>query len=279
MIKFVLNAFPRTGSTILYYMMKKGNPNAIHLYEPLHDKLFLLIKEEGSAFHKVESLWDGYQKLPKKTLLEMQMKHRDCTNLFCFADIEPYLDVIHAVDAEIMMQPNRMHFILKDMAQKYGCKVVHLCRKPADCFLGFAEIFAMYGKDLTNNCSWWIENIYGFVYFFEKQYEAIAQKFHAPRADNFLDKWLVVWTYQNYYAAVQADNENVMFVFFEDVVDGDAIKRIEEFAGIKLGGAEIIDKKRVYLSDDKFKAEIDKRIDALGLREMVEEIYEIGGVK
>ena len=89
MIKFVLNAFPRTGSTILYYMMKKGNPNAIHLYEPLHDKLFLLIKEEGSAFHKVESLWDGYQKLPKKTLLEMQMKHRTALTSFALQILNP----------------------------------------------------------------------------------------------------------------------------------------------------------------------------------------------
>ena len=35
----------------MFWMLKAGNPNAIHLYEPLHDKLFRLIYEEGSVMH------------------------------------------------------------------------------------------------------------------------------------------------------------------------------------------------------------------------------------
>lgn len=277
MIEFVANAFPRTGSTILWRMIKEANPDALHLYEPLHDKLFRLIEEEGSVMHGT-SLWDDYKKISPKPLNEMRLKHRDCTNLFRLHDIQRYLDVINSIEGRVILQPNRMHFILKDVAQRYDCKVVHLTRAPADCFLGFAEIFAMYGRNLTENYNWWIDNICGFVTFFKNQYEAMVEKFHAPNVADFLDKWLVVWTYQNYYAVEQADGEEVITVSLEDIADGTGIEKIEDFSGLKLGRG-LIDKKRVFVADEAFKETVDERIGSLGLRAMADAISEAATFK
>lgn len=277
MIKFVMNAFPRTGSTILYWMFKGGYPDAVHLYEPLHDKLFRLIKEEDSVMHG-GSLWDGYQAVRPDKLNKMWLLAKDCTNLYRFTDVKPYLDVVNSIENDVYLQPNRMHLILQDVAQEYGCKVAHLCRKPADCFLGLVEIFAMYAKDLTKNYDWWIENICGFISFFGNQYDFIADKFGAPHTTQFMDKWLVVYTYQNYYAAQQADGKNVMIVMFEDIVDGKGIDKLEEFGEVQLGAKDIIKPDRVFLADDAFKEEVDGRIKDLGLMSMVEEIYEIAKI-
>lgn len=275
MIKFVMNAFPRTGSTIVYWMLKAGEPDAILLYEPMHDKLFRLINDEGSVMHG-GSIWDGYNKVDPNILNEMWLKHKDATNLHRFTECEPYMDVINSIEGDVILQPNRLQFVLKDMAKKYNCKVAHLCREPADCFLSFAEIFAMYGKDLTKNYNWWIENITGFVDFFQNQYQAIAEKFHAPRVTEFMDQWLVVYTYENYFAAQQADGKNVMMIFFEDIVKGNGADVLEEFSGCKIGGRDMIKPERVFIADDAFKEEIDARIRALGLMSKVEEMYEIG---
>ncbi|MCL0033505.1 sulfotransferase domain-containing protein [Thermodesulfovibrionales bacterium] len=274
MIKFVMNAFPRTGSTITYWMLKEGEPDAIHLYEPLHDNLFKLINEEGSVMHG-GTLWDGYQKVDKKILNEMWLKHKDATTLHRFADCEPYMDAINSIEGDVILQPNRLHFVLKDVAKKYNCKVAHLCRKPADCFLSFAEIFALYAKDLTKNYNWWIANITGFVSFFQTKYHFIAEKFHTPRVTDFLDQWLIVYTYDNYFAAQQADDKDVMMIFFEDIVAGKGADVLEDFSGCKFGGRGMIKPEKVFVANDAFKEEVDARIKALGLSNMVEEMYEI----
>lgn len=272
MITLVLNAFPRTGSTILWRMAKEENPDSLHLYEPLHDKLFRLMHEETNVLHGL-SVWDDYQKINPKTLNEMRLKHGNYTNLYHFDDVKPYLDVINSIGNSIVLQPNRMHFVLEDVAQEYNCKVVHLTRGPADCFLGFVEIFAMYGKNLTQDYNWWIDNIYGFVGFFQQQYAAIAEKFDAPRVTEFLDKFLVVWAYSNYYAVDQADGNRVMITSLEDVADGNGIEKIEAFSGLKLKRG-LIDKRRVYLADGEFKGKVEGRIQSLGLMSMATTILE-----
>lgn len=55
-IRFILNAFPRTGSTIIFLMMKRANDGYLFLYEPLHDKLFKLIDEKYNPVHDVMGL-------------------------------------------------------------------------------------------------------------------------------------------------------------------------------------------------------------------------------
>lgn len=272
MITLVLNAFPRTGSTILWRMAKEENPDALHLYEPLHDKLFHLIHEETNVLHGA-SLWDDYKAIDPAILNEMILKHKDCTNLYRFDDVRPYLDAINRIENDVILQPNRMHFILADVAQEYNCKVVHLTRGPADCFLGFVEIFAMYGENLMQNYNRWIDTIYGFVGFFQRQYNAIAKKFDAPKVTEFLDKFLVVWAYCNYYAVTQADENRVMITSLEDVADGNGIEKIEEFSGLKLKRG-LIDKKRVYLADGEFKEKVEDRIQNLGLIRMTKRILE-----
>lgn len=272
MIKLIVNGFPRTGSTITYKMLKAGNPAAFHLFEPLHDNLFGLLEEEENIMHG-GSLFDGYKEISESVLSKMKIKHADSTNLYRFEECEPYLDVINSIDGDVFLQPNRMHFVLKDAARKYDCKAVHLCRNPADCFLGFAEIFAMYGKDLTKNYNWWIDNIYGFVGFFNNQYESISAKFNAPKVTHFFDKWLVLWAYLNFYAALQSDGKRVQIVFFEDIVSGTGIDFVEKFGGVTFGNREIIDPDRVFLADDEFKEIVEKRIQDLGLSDMVREIY------
>ena len=278
MIKLIMNGFPRTGSTIMYKMLKAGNPDALHLYEPLHDNLFGLIEEKENIMHGGE-LFNGYKAISQSVLTEMRLKHSDSTNLYRFTDCEPYLDVINSIKEDVFLQPNRMQFVLKDAAIKYDCKVVHLCRNPADCFIGFVEIFSMYGKNLTKNYNWWIDNIYGFVGFFNNQYDSVAVKFNAPRVTKFLDKWLILWTYLNYFAALQSDGENVQIVFFEDIVNGPGIEFVEKFGGVKLGNKEILDPKRVFLADDEFKEVVEERIKTLGLTDMVQEIYKKANYK
>ena len=273
MIELVMNAFPRTGSTILWRMVKEARPDALHLYEPLHDKLFILLDDEGdksSVLHGVP-LWQDYFKVDRKTVHEMRLKHRDCTNLLRLQDIQRYLDVVDAIPERLILQPNRMHFILRDLAQRYDCKVLHLTRGPADCFLGFVEIFEMFGSALTKDYNWWIDNICGFVTFFKNQYESMVMKFNAPLVTGFLDKWVVVWAYQNYYAVDQADGKDVMAVSLEDITDGAGVQKIEDFTGLKLK-TDIIDKKRVYLADDAFKEIVDERINSLGLTYLADEI-------
>ena len=123
MIELVMNAFPRTGSTILWRMVKEERPDALHLYEPLHDKLFILLDDEGdksSVLHGVP-LWEDYFKVDTKTVHELRLKHCDCTNLLRLQEIQRYLDAVDAIPQRLILQPNRMHYILR-----YDCKVLHL---------------------------------------------------------------------------------------------------------------------------------------------------------
>jgi hypothetical protein len=270
-IEFVLNGYFRSGSTRVWKMLKEGTPEAINLYEPLHPKLFNLIHDKFSGLHGI-SVWDDYAKVPPRILNQMRLKLKDFTCLFYFEDVEPYLDAINSIEEKVTLQPNRMYFVLKDVAQKYNCKIVHLVRDPADNFLGFVEMFAMYGKNVKEDCDYWVDTVCGFVGCVEEQYNAITKKFDAPKVTKFLDKFLVVWTYCNYYAVDQAD-DNIMVTNFEDLTEEKGIDRMERFGGIKLKRG-LLDKKRIFLADEEFKKMVDERIRNLGLTNMVKTILE-----
>lgn len=194
----------------------------------------------------------------------MKVKHVDCTNLFRFKDVETYMDIIDSIEEDVVLQVNKMHFVLEEAVDRYECKAVHLARNPADCFLVFAEIFSMYSKDLTKNYDWWIPNIHGFVDFFIKQYEAMVEKFNAPRSSGFLDRFLIVWTYANFHAVNQVDGERIIAASLEEITEGKGVEKFESFSGLKFD-AGMIRRERVFLSTDGFRDEVRRRMKELGL--------------
>jgi len=245
-IEFIIHGDYRHGTTIMWWLYKLEYPEAIHLYEPLHPDLFNILSKwtRGKEYplHKLPVL-DDYFDLPKQILDEMKKYHKDFTNVFDPNEVFPYLDVINRwsnmVNRKIFLQPNRMHFILTDVAKKYNCPCIHIVRNPCDVFLSY------FPKSLTENEQLIRaiiegrvhESVYAGAFYLPVRYKAISERygFKVPEND-WLAKFAVVWSIGN-GEAVKAvwKYEKGTVVYYEDVcmIPLMEFKRIAEITGIR----------------------------------------------
>ena len=96
----------------------------------------------------------------------------------------------------MIIKDNRLHFILSELANTYGCKVLHIVRNSMDVWQSIVET----GK------TFWIE----------ENYMMLRDNFEVEDADTLYKKFLVTWKLFNDVAIRQAEeNSNIRVVQYE----------------------------------------------------------------
>ena len=153
MIKLVLNGYYRSGTTILWWAMKRSNPEMLHLFEPLspaleEDDLSLRSHKlhgapvgteynrkefdqvKNNFFKRRSRLLEIYKhRLKKSSKVDIDVLP---TNL---EEVAPLFDLLNGLEIPVIVQPNNCHFILRDISERYGCKFIHIIRNPIDTWL------------------------------------------------------------------------------------------------------------------------------------------------
>jgi len=237
MIKFILNGYFRSGTTIMWYIFKQQHPELVCLYEPLNPALPKYVRENIGKIDPLHNLvlFDDYLKLPN--LDEVISKHRGDEFFLVdrFEVVKDYLDAIHR-SVDTMLQPNRMHFIMSDVVKRYKCKAVQLVRHPADVYM-----------DILNICG---ENPGAFG--MDRYYDYLLNKYGIEAKDH-LEMFLIVWTFCNYEATKDG---NVEVWKFEDCV-----KKYN------------LDPKKAFISPQSLKEKTKMKLKDLGLYELVNSFY------
>jgi len=209
-IQLIISSYYRQGSTVIYRMVELSNPHAIVLCEPLHPDLFdELRKTRPGEPHHLHGMpiWDGYFKLPPGTLAMLKRHHKNFTCLFNFNEVKQYLAILHHIPKPIMFKTTRMYFVLKDAKNYFKCKTIHIVRNPANTWMDFLHINIKNDENLfwkvTITKHMWRE-IDG-AFYLGPLYQAIQRNFKAPKANDNLDKFLITWTYANYYGIMGSD--------------------------------------------------------------------------
>jgi len=260
MIKFILNGFFRSGTTILWKIMRDSNPDMYVFCEPLHNELFLEIhreqslKECGHGYPTTnEYVEQGGEFLKRLRQLHPSIGGR----AYCFKidDIIRYLKIFDSLDKPVVLQPNRMHFILSDVAKAFDCKVAHVIRHPLDVFLSvmfsspkLKRVRSLFGVNPYELRLFRNPN----PYFLDEQCNFISRYFglrparmsflyrHLHPKIFYLKRFILVWTVTNWYAVTEIDASNGLIVRYEDIVSiENTLQYLASFAGIKIDSSKV----------------------------------------
>ncbi len=302
MIKLIFNGYYRSGTTMMYKILKKSNPKTDCFYEPLHPNLFNEItKGTATSLHKFYP-WSDYNESNFKSvskryrLVHSKLKKTGDdiipTNL---QEIRPLFDLFQNFKKDVVLQPNRCHLVLKEATSNYNCKFVHIVRNPINVWLSQTLTPPIRNRDRLRKTYGFVTSLFGKTgkkyflmkylpknkevgnfFFGDSDYKLIANKFNRPiNEKNQLSKMLTVWTYFNYQAFVQASNGNGMIVFYEDIVlePEKWLKIISNFSGLKLDKKYAKNILPKIDSDKNLRQGFVKKLKELELIDMVKEFY------
>jgi len=269
-IRWVVNGYYRSGTTILFYVIKKSHPELLHLYEPLTPNMIEAVKGHpiGSVvkLHGLEGIYDDYHKLVNLEELFKRHRRMDFILPLSLVEVKEFLDEIHSLSQDILIQPNNAHFILKDLKEEYECEIVHIIRDPADCWAShFPRIERLVTPDTpayrghpSDLGAFWLYPTFNKLY---REYEDYLSKLGISSKSKDIDKFLACWYLCNKTAICYAD-----YVFnIEDVA------RNPEIMKPKIDGKyyTMLDYGRLKIANSYLRYWINRRLRELGFKEVV----------
>ena len=146
-INYIFNGYYRSGTTGIWNILRSCNREYVVFYEPLHPQLEKILSDykAGRKIDKVhgKDLWAEYFEhgdafLRTRNNLHTFSKHTFPENN---EQLFKYLDLFHNLAKPVILQPNRLHFHLGAVAERYGCKVFHVIRNPVDVYNSLIQNF------------------------------------------------------------------------------------------------------------------------------------------
>lgn len=291
-IEVIVNGFYRSGTTMIWDILKKSNINKKIFYEPLNPYLMYYIKLEAFS-HKPNPLhnmllFQEYietgprliEKISSKQPMFNQAFPEDRNKLF------EYLDIFQDVDNSIL-QVNRLHFHLTDIHNLYNAKLIHIIRNPFDVYKSIVVDFYKNHYHSKWKLKYFIQyklrkkyylhfdhfDIRTMYEFIQKKYGYGIDSLIAIDDDSF-KYFLVDWIVCNYYAMRSIEEARGLLLTYEEIiVDSEkALNKIYQYTNLKVDGSDINNKHK-YMYDYKKKYDLSKYTRNSMLDEMSQYIF------
>ncbi|MBT8764474.1 hypothetical protein KFV02_11065 [Desulfohalobiaceae bacterium Ax17] len=281
---FVLNGYFRSGSTLLYKIIKLSNKEKAVFYEPLHNDLFFYLgNHKIGLVDRVHStcLWDEYLLHGENFIDKLREEHPCINQIFPLnsKQVIDYIDIFHGLRAQVVLQPNRMHFVLEKVANYYSIPCVHIIRNPLDTYL---DIINTYRKKRSKAIVFIADILRKFnllplkkAFAMDKGLEFIFKYFGKPsKWEDIIFKmrhwndtfgiFLVNWTICNYIAIKQLEKCKGNLVIYEQLVNDPlgSFSYLEKISGLKFkkNFANMISKKFVGQYNQFLIKKMEKKI-------------------
>jgi len=281
-LKAILNGYYRSGTTIMWWILRLSNLDKPILYEPTSPVLLDFLKKW--EFGKVDGLhrlpvFDGYFMMPKPCLDNFMASQTGRDVYLGHENAFKTLNPIHNCNREIIIKTCQLHIILNKVANKYGCNYVHLVRHPADVFVSHL------GKDYRSDVKLklildkkFVDQKIDGAFWLKSIYEKASQKLGVKVGDrDYVGKFIVAWTFCNYNALKQVEkSKRGLMVDFEDVVRRPRVyfALISDHLGVNVDArySGLLDPTRAKLAPTWFKVKFIDRMEELGLWQHFQEI-------
>lgn len=147
-IRWIINGYFRSGTTFMWEKFRKASSeNVLCLYEPLHPGLPVFLNNQGrdksgKRLHN-QDLWSDYMRIPsdQRELLLKHYPNRSGNCNWTCRELMDYLEILHSLDEDVMIQANRLHYNLTDVGETIGARVVHVVRNPVDVFYSIRHTY------------------------------------------------------------------------------------------------------------------------------------------
>ena len=141
-VRLICNGYFRSGTSIVWKILRESNPDCLVFYEPCHERLFIQLERfnngrKTDSLHRM-SLWDEYFK--KEGFIDsLRFTHPNVGSPFpeSARDLLEYVKVFDALQEDTVLQVNRWHFYLGDLSKHFSASVMHIIRNPVDIFESF----------------------------------------------------------------------------------------------------------------------------------------------
>lgn len=256
-IKLVFNGYYRSGTSIMWWIIKRSNPKILHLYEPLAPKWLEKVEnyiKEGYHFDSPLPIWEDYyhsefQKIKDEYVKAwLRIKNQYTMDILPrdVHEIAPLLDILEQVNTPVVLQTNRFHLILRGVSEHYQCRFIHIIRNPIDIWFSHSlkpltrlnKVKARYipikpfvkyiSKILYKNrdsriTKWLIlhwPDLKGTrnAFYLDSVHILVSNYFKFPPAKDNLDKLLINWAVLNHSAWQQSKSGRGMIVYYESLV-------------------------------------------------------------
>ncbi|XOF33708.1 MAG: hypothetical protein ACL93V_17225 [Candidatus Electrothrix sp. YB6] len=129
--KIIINGYFRSGTTIIWHLIKHSNKNRLFLYEPCHQDICDKILHSSKDAHPIHGikLWEDYSFLSDE-IINIFMCHRGDSFFPNYSFFSLLTNILSEQPDFIGYQTNRCHFILKDFAKDKNFIPIHIIRNP-----------------------------------------------------------------------------------------------------------------------------------------------------
>ncbi|MBT3324410.1 hypothetical protein HN865_04010 [Candidatus Woesearchaeota archaeon] len=284
-VEIVVNGYYRSGTTLVWNLMKEGIKNHVSFYEPLHPDLPQVINEDKeNRIHKYK-LWQEYLKLKPVVLDKLFRCHPNLgkNTIDRDSELKEYFDIYHNMNEKIILQTNRSHFFLDLIKKEYNPKVVHIIRHPIDVYSSMTKMYldveinylkkglkkSLFSVAFKKASGFDLEKEYNWIYqhlgYPKNAYTDWKIK-HLNKISNF-ERFMVVWIISNYYALKSIERNKGLLLSYEEILTKKGIERLEKFLKIKVDKKTKLKKENYYKFNNNKLKNMKKVIDKFQLNE------------
>lgn len=291
-ISLIINGYFRSGTSMLYNMVRQSNSDLVTLYEPMYTQIF---RDALNTKPKT----DCYQTLEQETLRQLRKRQPREYIGTSFQKWIPFFDVIHAVPQQVFLQMNRAFLLLRDLQQRYGCRCVQVIRNPADVYMsslrsprhittaGKLESIRNIFRQKRFDDMWYVlRYTLHFARNFQNYHHYSCRGIYRQlrkaglvdtHTDSLMEMLLFNWITLNHRAIKQmrAMGDDTMSVFYEDLlIDPQTqFSRLQQFTGQRFGWEyEALKRNNMNKYDTKTKNSMVESIRKYGLSHLLFEI-------
>jgi len=270
-LRYIFNGYYRSGTTLIWEILKESNTDFTVFYEPLHPNLIDKIRHFSNNRDKLDSLhgkrlWNEYiiqgdtfiDNLDEKQVFRKYMYPKNKQELF------NYLDIYDNLSGNIILQTNRLHFYLDDIVEKYNIKAFHIIRNPFDVYSSLIQIY----KNKRSSFKHFVLNFYHYLKYrytpklnfwgVKRSVDFIYENFKIPGywqetkikkhiLNDSFKMHLLNWILCNYLALNKNQNFNFKLILYEDLIKNKAEvqKKIEKYTDLLFDTRRVKEYKKV----------------------------------
>lgn len=259
-LKLIINGSFRSGTSILWEVVKRSNPDMVCFYEPCHPDLLPLLKEHPKG--RVN---------PLHGMVVFDEYHDNFSDLTIFDDslsrtkvlpesIEPVMERIarfELLGKPYILQANRWHLHLGELSRHYACPVLQLVRNPYRVWDSIQRGIRNQGKLSYQIRRFLVNRSLGDFFGSNRIYEICSR--HAaikpPRFSTSFERFIVGWLLSNDRAVQSALRTGGEILLYEDLCrSGGKVLKDLNLGGVRFDASGIIRQKAsVFLNDSELR--------------------------
>ncbi len=265
-VKSIINGFFRSGTTLLWKLIRDSSYDSICLYEPDHPFLAYHLKnyeihKKMDPLHKLP-VWEDYFKLDMPSRQKICLENPFTKDKFAPSpsSINDYVNKIDKLDEKIILQTNRFHFALGEIKTNKKIKKIHIVRNPYDVFKSINRNYLLGKKGIIRLIKLLVKPIYKSSSMgIDKMVSWIASHTGVPMGlarpgikpiiflrYSFFELFIICWIVSNYHALISINENMDMCISYEKLVTEtkNVLKDISSYLNIDDLNEDLVIKKQ-----------------------------------